>query len=149
MLFIIVVLTRIGGMRMPIFFFTDLLAAEGEDERNTLEAIGFAELVDEILLVGFEHELGFVDEENKMWGFNTDLREVVDAEASSLKHGRMIGLDSFFDEAVEFACGDTTLAIFVDLLDVSKNLVDVSSCFCRSKKCGAVAEEAVLNLEAF
>jgi hypothetical protein len=58
-------LVRSGSMSMSIFLFTDLLAAEGEDERNALEAVGFAELVDEVLLVGFEHELGFVDKEKK------------------------------------------------------------------------------------
>lgn len=68
-----------GGSFLGLFFFFDFAPFEGEDDGDAGELVGEAELVDQILLVGFAHELGFVDEHDEAGWVGCDLREVVDA----------------------------------------------------------------------
>ena len=108
------------GLRI---LFAIVLAAEGEDQRDALEAVELTELVEQILLVGVEHEGGVIDEENEVGRVDADLGEVVDAQASSLEHGWVVGLDGFFDEAVELTCCDALVLVSVDLFEEGEDLV--------------------------
>ena len=107
------------GMLMAVrgVLFFDLAAFEVEDEGGAAEAVGIAELIDEVLFVGLAHEIGMIDKEDETRRMDRYLREVIDAQASSLDHGRMVLLQDLFHELIELSGGDPAVELFMDGLD--------------------------------